>query len=570
MFDFFAWVLTAAMAVLATPWLAESAEPDVPELFARTLAPSMLPLVASFFINENASGHARLRDRVLASWTYFAPLTTLAALAFGGLPAFLAARFPDLPSSVAIAASSFVGFGCVIATLAGEHHAFRRDHRFEPPPISPRLRVAVCVLGFPILLTAAADLLRCLPVLRIYYDSYVVWQLAAFGGAALFLLWALPFAVRLAVATRKLERGPLHEAFDGVARAMGVRVKQYLVVLTQGRVSNAALLGGTGPRTVLLTDRLIAEHPLPELVAIVGHELGHARARHMTLFSLLVAAPAIWVLCVPDSWWMQWNSAVPWAVGGGLVFLYFRFVFGPVARICELEADIQGAAVAGSDEPIRLSLERICGFDGRSRTSWRHPSVEARASFLRAAAADPAVAQRPRRILGRVRVVAAVAAFAGAALFLTERVEALPRERVAAALRAGAYDRALAVARAHPGKAMEPWRRLAELAAGTGMAGPETVRDRARAAFARRDFEKAAQLANVVALRTGRASDALLTAVADAVQQDDLDAAFQLLAGPASFLRRDPFVAAVVSEIQEKAASRAGRAPGTGSRPVGT
>jgi Zn-dependent protease with chaperone function len=569
-FDFLPWVLTAAACFAATPWIAEGEAPRLLEVLSRTLAPLVLPPLIALFFGDSRFRPSPIRDRALNHWSFLAPLTTLTALAVGRLPAFLASQFPDLPLFVAIAASTAVGFAAVGATLAGERFALRRDGRFEPPPIAPRIRVAALTLAFPVVLTFAIDALCWIPAFRIYYESYAAIQVAVFAAAGLLLLAGLPALVKCGVSTRELPAGELRDAFDGVARTMGVRVRSYVVVNTHNLVSNAALVGGLGSRTVILTDRLLQEHPPRELLAIVGHELGHARAKHMTLFALVVLAPSLWILCVPDSALESVNPWIAASLGALALALFFRFVFGPVARLCEHDADVHGAIVAGSDEPIRSSLERICGLDGRAKRSWRHPSVEARSRFLLDAALDVNVANRPRRILGRVRAAAAVVLAGGVVAFGCQRLDDLPRERVAAAIRAGAYERAVALAKGSSDPEMAEWSRLAATAASTGVAGPDTVRERARAAFVRGSYDKAASLGRVVSLRTGLGSDAQFAAVAAAAAEGQLDRAAEALAGPASFLRRDPLTAAAAERLLDAAASQPARAPGTATRRMGT
>jgi hypothetical protein len=117
---------------------------------------------------------------------------------------------------------------------------------------------------------------------------------------------------------------------------------------------------------------------------------------------------------------------------------------------------------------------------------------------------------------------------------------------------------------------MAEWSRLAATAASTGVAGPDTVRERARAAFVRGSYDKAASLGRVVSLRTGLGSDAQFASVAAAAAEGELDRAAEALAGPASFLRRDPLTAAAAERLLAAAASQPARAPGTTTRRMGT
>ena len=49
-------------------------------------------------------------------------------------------------------------------------------------------------------------------------------------------------------------------------------------------MSNAAIVGVGGRRVVLFSDSLLASLPPGELAAVYGHEIGHAKSRHVAVF----------------------------------------------------------------------------------------------------------------------------------------------------------------------------------------------------------------------------------------------------------------------------------------------
>jgi Zn-dependent protease with chaperone function len=570
MLDLLPWILTG-VAALGTAGFVENWAPLDPAMcLARTLAAAAAPWLLGEMLGALRRAGRRLDERIFLWFPMASPAAAAGALAWGRLSALILSHAPDWPSVADVASVEALAFLCVGSTLLGERRLYRRDGRFEPPGAPARLRLAAVALAAPILWTGALDALSEIPAFRIYYDSYAVLQLAALAALALALIAGLPWIVRLAIPTQTLPAGPLRSAFEGIAVSLGVRVRDFRVARTRYQVSNAALLGGFGARTVLLTDRLLREHPADELVAVVGHELGHARGRHMTTFGLLVFALAVWALAVPEGILAPLGSAGTVAVVAGVFVAFLRWVLGPVARLCEHDADIYGSLAAGTHAPIQTSLERIAGPEHRWKGSWRHPSVGVRVQFLERAAAYPNEAARPARALRRIRWICGIVGIAGLLVFGAVRLGELPAERVAAAIRSGRYDLARAIARDHPGPSMEKWDRLANAAAATGVAGPDTVLERARAAFARGEYDKAALLGRVAALRTGRSTDSLFASVAEEAAAENWPVVAEGIAGPASFLTRDPLLGAAARGLAESAATRPASAPGNPSRRMGT
>jgi STE24 endopeptidase len=253
------------------------------------------------------------------------------------------------------------------------------------------------------------------------------------------MLIVLPLALRNIWHTSPLPAGPLRERLLAICRAQRVGVREILVWQTGGQVANAAVAGVIrGLRYVFLTDELLARLSPAEVEAVLRHELGHIRGRHMLLRMLVLALPLmLWMavqqalpglsqsLCgslaaigLSPAW--QMSLLVP----AGLA-AYAILVVGQYSRWLEHDADLATCVWPGGQvdraaaESFARALVKIVGRGRESRWSlWLHPSALARVAVLAQAIADPAFAARYRRRLAWF-AAAIFALYAIAAVVLT-------------------------------------------------------------------------------------------------------------------------------------------------------
>ena len=267
------------------------------------------------------------------------------------------------------------------------------------------------------------------------------FQLASLLSVVSVLILA-PWLLRLVLGWRPLPPGPLRELLMLSARRLQFRFSDLMLWPTHGAVANAMVAGVLpSPRYVLMTDRLIAELTADELEAVLGHEIGHVKHRHLILYVLFVGLSiAVLAGCVqwidralPADAWLrstldglgEWGTLASMVVAA----VYILFAFGFVSRRCEREADLYGCRAVSCDRPdcdghanqtlitgvttqtppcptgIRTfiaALERVAVSNGISRddpgwlSSWQHGSIARRVAFLERALHDPAVERRFR------------------------------------------------------------------------------------------------------------------------------------------------------------------------------
>ena len=237
--------------------------------------------------------------------------------------------------------------------------------------------------------------------------------------AALSALVVAPWVLMIAIGARPLHSGGLRDMIIRTLQDAGVQTRNVMLWPTGGSMVNGAVIGLLpAMRYVLLTDELLERLPSGQIRAVVAHEAGHLRHRHLpwtilTLFALVgtIGVVVEWCLEAVLPGLLEWSGdpVRMIAVGEALavtVCLFLTFLsFGWVSRRFELQADASAArdlTVRGGvgedsaacegrlDEQATLlmcgALDSVATINGvdPNRHTWRHGSIRWRQSRLRA------------------------------------------------------------------------------------------------------------------------------------------------------------------------------------------
>ncbi len=113
------------------------------------------------------------------------------------------------------------------------------------------------------------------------------------------VLIALPPIMRFAWDTVPMGAGPTRDRLLAMCARQRVRIGQLLVWRTGGLVINGAVLGAVPPlRYILLTDALLDQMSSRSVEAVMAHEVGHIRRRHIPwmLMSMIACAGLVSVV----------------------------------------------------------------------------------------------------------------------------------------------------------------------------------------------------------------------------------------------------------------------------------
>ena len=202
----------------------------------------------------------------------------------------------------------------------------------------------------------------------------VCWMLVA-----LFLLllhyvaprWLMPLFLRFT----PLPEGPLRAAIHELARACDFPLRRIDVVDGSRRSTkaNAFFTGYGANRRIALFDTLVERHSQQEILAVLAHEIGHARYRHslrMALFSIaatglffflagsILRSPFLLGLLGPGRHSLFLDLVTAYLLTRPL-FHVIGIVFRWLSRRAEIQADRFAALMLGSPDPLAAGLRRL-------------------------------------------------------------------------------------------------------------------------------------------------------------------------------------------------------------------
>jgi Zn-dependent protease with chaperone function len=213
------------------------------------------------------------------------------------------------------------------------------------------------------------------------------------------------------------------EALRGFLTERGFRYRQMLRwPIFEGRMLTAGIMGLVPRyRYILITESLMNILSVEELKAVVAHEMGHAKYRHLLFYLFFFLGFMVLSFGLFDIF-LYFLAAHPFFMdllrkgdgkGTSLFYLflslpvlftmlvYFRYVMGFFMRHFERQADLYSAQSLGSPGQIISSLEKIAILSGKIRDlpSWHHFSIRERVSFLWRTTSEPGLAKKHNRFI---------------------------------------------------------------------------------------------------------------------------------------------------------------------------
>lgn len=213
---------------------------------------------------------------------------------------------------------------------------FRIEARFGFNRTTPMLFALDLLKG----LLISASLLLPLVALLLWLmpragSGWWLWAWAAWAAFSILLSWAWPRLIApLFNRFRELEGGPMREAVEALARRCGFEPRGVFVMDGSRRSThgNAYFTGLGRAKRIVFFDTLLEALAPAEVQAVLAHELGHFRLRHVAwriaaslVFSLLGFAVLAWLTRQP---WFQ--PALGVATGGPHTLLLLFVLAGPV------------------------------------------------------------------------------------------------------------------------------------------------------------------------------------------------------------------------------------------------
>ncbi|WP_158807328.1 M48 family metallopeptidase [Beijerinckia sp. L45] len=326
------------------------------------------------------------------------------SLLYGALASVLA---PSLWRSVAF----LIGTG-VVGTLIGLpfslYKAFVLEERFGFNRTTPQQFLADRLKGWAISLVVSIPLL--LAVLWVMRDLAGFWWLWAWFGVLVLMVAAPTVYVRV-IAPRfnrftPLADVPLRSRIEALLARSGFRSSGLFTMDASKRSShgNAFFIGFGKAKRIVLFDTLLERSQPEEIEAVVAHELGHFKHRHV-IFGLVRGALMAFVALAGFGWlckqpWLLPSFGVPYqddALGLFVCMMLFSTI-GPLmaplsnwlSRRNEFQADDYARRSVGA-APMVSALTRLARDNASTLTPdpvyalvhYSHPPVPLRIRHLR-------------------------------------------------------------------------------------------------------------------------------------------------------------------------------------------
>ncbi len=247
-------------------------------------------------------------------------------------------------------------------------------------------------------------------------------QILFFACFLILLMIYMPFLIQSWWGCKPFPPSERVRALEGFLRDKGLQYRHLLRwPIFEGRMMTAGVMGIVPRyRYLLVTDALMEILSTEELKAVLAHEIGHVKYRHMLfylifflgymllmvglfesdlyfLLSIFVFERYLANVASAGSFYLLF--AVPLLI---TMFLYFRYVMGFFMRQFERQADLYSAVTMGNPIGTISSLEKIAMLSGKTRElpSWHHFSIKERVDYLWRTTKERGLVKKHNRFVG--------------------------------------------------------------------------------------------------------------------------------------------------------------------------
>jgi len=333
---------------------------QVPAAFAHTITLEAHQKAADYTLAKSRVNLIDLAlDAVtLLGWTLLGGLDALNQLTLGWMN-------PGMAQQIVLVLS-FTLVGGLIGLPLSLYQTFGIEQRFGFNNTTPKLWVSDLAKGLLVGLVLGLPILWL--VLWLMQAGGSLWWLYAWGALVvyqLFVMWIAPNVIMpLFNKFTPLEDASLKERVTALMTRAGFTAKGFFVMDGSRRSahSNAFFTGFGAAKRVVFFDTLLAQLNGDEMEAVLAHELGHFKHRHIlkmmvTSFAVSLAGLALLGWLSQQIWFYTGLGVMPNLTGGNdalalllfmLVLPLFTFFVSPLSarrsRKFEFEADAYAAA----------------------------------------------------------------------------------------------------------------------------------------------------------------------------------------------------------------------------------
>ena len=329
----------------------------------------------------------------LRQFTFFKFFPTLEALCFLGL---------------------FIFYLCVVWNFAYDAHVkLYKTGEARKDYILSNITFSLPVLLPWFILSITADIINILPFelpKRVLLSTE--GQIVYFLGFLVILAIVGPALVQKFWGCHPLKQGRARSRIELLCKKTNMAYRDIMVwPLFGGRMITAGVMGLVKRfRYILVTPALLNYLEPYEIDAVVAHEIGHIKKKHLLFYLMFFAGYLILAFSTLDfiTYGLIYLEAVYGFMGQNgaayatftsisfsimmiAVFLiYFRYIFGFFMRNFERQADVYAFTIMGDAAPLVTTFEKIAAASGQppDRPNWHHFSIKERIDYLQQCQAD--------------------------------------------------------------------------------------------------------------------------------------------------------------------------------------
>jgi STE24 endopeptidase len=267
--------------------------------------------------------------------------------------------------------------GGVIGIPFDLYHTFVLEKKYGFSTITWKLwltdlvkSVLISAILMGILLSAFMSFILYLP------QSWWFWAWIFFTAFEILLLWLFPVVISpLFNKYEPIKDEELKGKITSLLSKVGLKAKGIFQV-DEGKRSthtNAYFTGIGKTKRIVLYDTLLASHSHDEILAVLAHEIGHWKKKHILkqlIFMIAASLIGFYLIYFIINWPALYGAfglkQTPIYAGLLLVSLYFScigFFFSPIgawiSRRYEREADQMAHELTGTSEPMINALKRL-------------------------------------------------------------------------------------------------------------------------------------------------------------------------------------------------------------------
>ena len=232
---------------------------------------------------------------------------------------------------------------------------------------------------------------------EVTYFLFFLFGVAIIGPALVQKFWRC----------KPLENGYHRSRIEGLCQRAGLAYANILYwPIFGGKMITAGVMGLIRKfRYILVTPSLLHLLEPEELDAVIAHEIGHIKKKHLLfylvffvgymllsyatfdimIFAIIYTKPVFWFISKTGLSQTTVVSGVSSILIICVFLIYFRFIFGYFMRNFERQADTYVYALFDSARPLIATLEKIAATSGQSadQPNWHHFSIRQRIDYLR-------------------------------------------------------------------------------------------------------------------------------------------------------------------------------------------